>query len=1324
MHSITQKLRNVFSWQHDTYEFESYQAVTATSSENMQTNQDQSATAVPKKGKLFKPKSTQPKVPRGAVSKISKDKQKLNQILVTRNPSVSSAQLNAAVPLVNIRRVPSNKSVLSELQTDSSKASTLASSNRVTSLYSNVTVRNKTKNPTRSAVSAAITSRSESSSPARPNSHQRGLFSINRALPKVPATSGSRPPSGGSTKQPLTNTTKSSADAVSPRIQRQAITRKAPPVPGVVSTTDSKSPRKVREKPPPDDEPVYATISRRTPTSIRRQPVLSTFGKARGQGPSGSKHSSQSTNNIASTNGGSIKGASSVSSLDCVGIAAVPPKSTAKHNRALHGSKDKLDQYGSNSQPFQAKGSREKLTDLKHFGKESKAAGIRGISAKTGNQMPIVQPQPPVHQHHQLEQFQGAGQLPRAGSRSELDQRDDDAYSSATEEIVISKDLTAISFGGPMEDLKGNRMQELHSHLERLRQENADLEEKVVAMSVYQKEVQALRDEIVKLQTSQEMSNSELHRLLDENETLRDRLKTVVQSPLSDSEKQQIIRDSQRLHSSAPASIALPNNMDMEGTPCVTPDWDKQSSSSEIAVACLQDKITQMEETHYSTNEELQATLQELADLQSQINELQTDNERLAEEKDVIFQSLCRQTEKLEDSRTQIGTLQKLLLREPNQQDGGSTEREQKLVELLKNAQEERESLMLKQEELNSELNELKVALEDTTNEKLRLHERIGVLESTIDATNAERTEIDAQLLQSKEDSSVKQIEISRLTTLLENARAKIEELEQDRALGDKSDLGELLDTARKEKDALEIQVASLQEQVSISQCEIQKLKDQLARMSEECKVVRNNAKCVISDLEYKHENIKQEKVKIASDCQQLQENVSELQVQNKCLNEDKAQLEALLSETQRHLGDTERLLAEKTDELNQEINLRRQESEEWDRFQSDLLMTVRVANDFKTEAHNAREQLALDNKALRERIRIMEQQVEKLNKLVASTESHQSIFNTVQQEMAVRRQQKSAIQRQDSRLSVKSLIESIENSAKQAKVSAESRCSSSSSINSIPADTVVNPTMATSNAVTKNANNHNGNESSAVLHSPLISSMTAKSPLREQQQPTTVSNISSNPKNNPTDTVLLIKTQNLIANSSGNLDSSNNNNSNYSNNNISCNNNNKVSTLISNSYNHSGKLFKQQADDHVTASILSHKTMDYVRRNSYGDISDRKDPLNALVKNGGSKRNALLKWCQNKTVGYRNIDITNFSSSWNDGLALCAIMHSYLPDRIPYDKLSPNDKRRNFSLAFAAAESVGIPTSLSIDDMCQLERPDWQQVMGYVTAIYKHFET
>jgi len=56
------------------------------------------------------------------------------------------------------------------------------------------------------------------------------------------------------------------------------------------------------------------------------------------------------------------------------------------------------------------------------------------------------------------------------------------------------------------------------------------------------------------------------------------------------------------------------------------------------------------------------------------------------------------------------------------------------------------------------------------------------------------------------------------------------------------------------------------------------------------------------------------------------------------------------------------------------------------------------------------------------------------------------------------------------------------------------------------------------------------------------------------------------------------------------------------------------------------------------------------------------------------------------------------FYFSRNDGLALCALMHSYLPETIPYDELTPLDKRQNFSLAFAAAEKVGIITTLVRD--------------------------
>jgi transcription elongation GreA/GreB family factor len=65
----------------------------------------------------------------------------------------------------------------------------------------------------------------------------------------------------------------------------------------------------------------------------------------------------------------------------------------------------------------------------------------------------------------------------------------------------------------------------------------------------------------------------------------------------------------------------------------------------------------------------------------------------------------------------------------------------------------------------------------------------------------------------------------------------QIEELEQARELGDKTELDELLDNARKEKDTLESQVALLQEQLSRSQCETARLRDQLVHLQEECKV-------------------------------------------------------------------------------------------------------------------------------------------------------------------------------------------------------------------------------------------------------------------------------------------------------------------------------------------------------------------------------------------------------------------------------------------------------------------------------------------------------
>ncbi|XP_035598480.2 cytospin-A-like isoform X2 [Oncorhynchus keta] len=117
-------------------------------------------------------------------------------------------------------------------------------------------------------------------------------------------------------------------------------------------------------------------------------------------------------------------------------------------------------------------------------------------------------------------------------------------------------------------------------------------------------------------------------------------------------------------------------------------------------------------------------------------------------------------------------------------------------------------------------------------------------------------------------------------------------------------------------------------------------------------------------------------------------------------------------------------------------------------------------------------------------------------------------------------------------------------------------------------------------------------------------------------------------------------------------------------------------------------------------------------------------DGFNLLLRrHGGSKRNSLLRWCQSRTQGYKNIDITNFSSSWADGLAFCAVYHTYLPSHIPYCTLSPDNKSENLSLAFKTGENVGITTSLTMEEMLRAGGPDWQRVLGYVECMYRHFE-
>ncbi|XP_047660729.1 uncharacterized protein ehbp1l1b isoform X4 [Tachysurus fulvidraco] len=104
------------------------------------------------------------------------------------------------------------------------------------------------------------------------------------------------------------------------------------------------------------------------------------------------------------------------------------------------------------------------------------------------------------------------------------------------------------------------------------------------------------------------------------------------------------------------------------------------------------------------------------------------------------------------------------------------------------------------------------------------------------------------------------------------------------------------------------------------------------------------------------------------------------------------------------------------------------------------------------------------------------------------------------------------------------------------------------------------------------------------------------------------------------------------------------------------------------------------------------------------------------------SSSQSLLQWCQDVTQGYRGVKVTNFSTSWRNGLAFCAILHHFHPDKIDFDALEPQDIKLNNKRAFDGFSELGISRLLDPSDLVLLSVPDRLMVMTYLSQIQSHF--
>ncbi|KAH3891532.1 hypothetical protein DPMN_015636 [Dreissena polymorpha] len=132
---------------------------------------------------------------------------------------------------------------------------------------------------------------------------------------------------------------------------------------------------------------------------------------------------------------------------------------------------------------------------------------------------------------------------------------------------------------------------------------------------------------------------------------------------------------------------------------------------------------------------------------------------------------------------------------------------------------------------------------------------------------------------------------------------------------------------------------------------------------------------------------------------------------------------------------------------------------------------------------------------------------------------------------------------------------------------------------------------------------------------------------------------------------------------------------------------------------------------------------------NAFKQMDAKNNPTNtagggnkALMRSPSAIKTMLLEWCKAMTREYVDtIAIENFSSSWNNGLAFCALIHHFYPESFDFKSLDPKQRRKNFELAFDTAEKYAdIAPLLDVEDMIRMEKPDWKCVFTYVQSFYR----
>ncbi|KAM9218435.1 cytospin-B isoform 3-T3 [Leptosomus discolor] len=718
-----------------------------------------------------------------------------------------------------------------------------------------------------------------------------------------------------------------------------------------------------------------------------------------------------------------------------------------------------------------------------------------------------------------------------------------------------------------------------------------------------------------------------------------------------------------------PSRPTSSNSNHFKGSKCST-TGSSPNNISDLSVASLTERIQKMEENHHSTAEELQATLQELSDQQQMVQELTTENEKLVEEKALLETSFRQHRDRAEQLSQENEKLMTLLQErskneESRAQEGKVLELEQKCAEVLEKAQFEREKLLNIQQQLTSSLRSLEREHQDAQQVIKSLREENEKLLKLLEVEQQSNTTVTKTLEDCKIALEGLKIENGSLKTQLESEKQKAAEIVMG-CTTDNSEVQEMLKVAHAEKDQLEASCTELKQELLKANSELKHIQGLLSKAENECGQLKEVCDRQAEQLSRTSQKLQEKTSENEADIKNLKETIFELEDQVEQHRAIKLHNNQLISDLESKAMKLEEQKQDAERQLKALTKQMKEDTEEWRRFQADLQTAVVVANDIKCEAQ---QELRVVKRKLQEeeeksaRLQKELDEVKGSNRLAAEeVESLEADTTNRWQGVCISRASPTP---SESAATVKSLIKSFDlgcsgSTGQNITVHKVPR----SPLSGIPVRTA--PAAAVSPMQRHSVYNNAKPASKGVARHTDLSDLPLADLLKGRNEE--------------------LKPDHYLRKSPS------------------------LESLSKPPMAFSSRTLTSTPSSLKPQSKLS---------------VERKDPLAALAREyGGSKRNALLKWCQKKTEGYQNIDITNFSSSWSDGLAFCALLHTYLPAHIPYQELNGQDKKRNLLLAFQAAESVGIKPSLELSEMMYTDRPDWQSVMQYVAQIYKYFET